>query len=105
MILGEKMSEVVDLEQICEDHNGEIYADPLHRIMHRPLGLGALIYAKLKRTGVDEVEVWWNHFEGSVTIIAGRYQGVVEERSMPDARTQQLAIVSDFARWVKNEVV
>lgn len=100
MILGEKQNDVIDMTQVCEDHNGEMYQNPIHLIMSRPLGLGALIYAKLVRADI-EGEVYWNHFEGSVTVvIPGRYQGVVRERDMPASRAQQLAIVEDFVKWV-----
>lgn len=100
MILGELMSEVVDLDTVVEDSNSELYMDEIAAIMKRPLGIGALVYAKMRRADI-EGEVWWNHFAGAIVIKSGRYQGVIKEKQLPDSRTAQVAIVDDFVRWLK----
>lgn len=70
MRIGEKMSEITDLDRICR-HNNDLYENYESILINKPLDTGRLLYAKL-RFAIDEdiqIEVWWNHFSNEITAI------------------------------------
>jgi hypothetical protein len=109
LIIGEKMSEWVVLDDLVWAANGDIYEDEEHERISEPLDLGRLIYVKL-RTGLDKdlyVEVYWNHITDIITVeivkAAGR-QFVAVFAPVQWARTDLLQRVDQFIDAVKDRV-
>lgn len=62
--IGERMSEHTDLDRVREDTIGDVYEGDVVFDFPR------LLYVKLKRALPNQqVEVWHNHFDETVTIV------------------------------------
>jgi hypothetical protein len=75
VVIGEKMSQVVDPDTVVYGTNGEVYEDETHRLTGRPLDTGRMLYVKLRKALPEyiEVEVIWDHFSDYLRVqIAGR---------------------------------
>lgn len=83
MIIGEKMSEVVDAESVVEGMDGRLYKDFYSHRMGSALHLAPTLYARLYRAIKEReghppglahsewsVEVWHNHASDTITVEA-----------------------------------
>lgn len=76
MLIGEKMSEVVDFKPLVYS-GSEIYEDYTHLAQLRPLDAGRMLYVKM-RNAIDEripIEVFWDHFKNLLTVRVGTEEG------------------------------
>ena len=101
MIVGEQMSEVVDLERVREDwRTGDMYEDAIHEFIRRPLALGPFIYARLAQSGKG-FEVYWNHFTRDITVTTPK--GIIvetNEEAFPIPRFDRIRYVNMFVEAV-----
>lgn len=102
--LGERMSGNIDLDKVVFDVRGDAYEDLIHRLMHRPLDTGRLLYVKLRNSFPEQVgvEIWWNHFHNVITVqIDGNYITFFKDEQR--ARLEHLFYIDDLVRRVKEE--
>lgn len=101
MIVGEHMSEVVDLSMVREDwRTGDMFQDPIHKFINRPLALGPFIYAKLAQHGKG-YEVYWNHFNREITVTTpGGIVVQTNEEAFPIPRFDRIRYVGMFVEAV-----
>jgi hypothetical protein len=102
LILGEAMSEIVDMDNVYEDPaTGDIYEDRTHFYMSRPLALGPLIFAKLRLHFGTGYEVFWNHFNQEVAVSTPTGSIVItNEEAFPIPRSDRLYYVNVFIEAV-----
>ena len=105
MLIGEKMSDVVDMKKLV--HVGiEVYENEVQAAIGRPLDAGRLLYVKL-REAIDDriaIEVYWDHFNNLLTATVGDeatgYQATFKEWKM--ARSDMIerinALIDDIKR-------
>lgn len=106
--LGERMSKIVNMEDIVIGEDGEVYATKIQKLIGKPIAPAALLYVHLRRAFPDmHVEVWWDHFSmilvaSIVTPYHQRYRVVWQEPH--GARVQVLEWVHEKIRVTKLEV-
>lgn len=110
MRIGEKQSELTDLDTLIEDELGELYEDLTHKLIGKPLDFGRFIYAKLRIELDDQIgeEVWWDHNSACahIEVVAGAATITtrVNEADCADSRQLFIAQVEQLVRHIKAEV-
>jgi hypothetical protein len=102
MIVGEIMSQVVELEYLYVDLiTNDIYENYTHYFIGRPLTLAPLIYAKLHIAAGQGYEVYWDHFRKEVTVVTptGKVHQTYEE-VFPIPRRDRIRYVDSFVEAV-----
>ena len=74
MDVGEKMSEITDVDAVVEGLSGLLYENRTAQMIGRPLDAGRMLYFYLhqvasQRDEIRDYEVYWNHALENFTIV------------------------------------
>jgi len=101
------MSEVMGEYGVSDavEHGGDLFEDEAHVAMDKPLDTGRLLYARLCLTILadTEVEVWFDHFDNTITAQLRRGDDVREVTfyDAPMARVEKLVYVNAIVNDAK----
>lgn len=105
MLIGEKQSELVDVEKCLFMPNGEVYENRIKKLLGTPLDTGRLFYAKLRYAFPRnvEVEVLWDHFHNElIGMVKGRdFEYFVDFVDPVMARTDKVVYIEQIVDSIK----
>jgi hypothetical protein len=106
MQIGEKMSKVVEFDELYYLANGDVYENYIAFLQDKPIDTGQLLYVLLRNELDDriEVEVIFDHFHNEVVAqVTGRNGGVSETRFIDEVRprAEKLDFVKRIVASVK----
>jgi hypothetical protein len=114
MIIGEKMSEVIDPETVVEGLDGRLYEDYYSKRMGRPLHTAPTLYARLYQAlktrlndaefSTGEIEVYQDHNKAVLTVVVQLRGAVIQqafnEEYFATSRTSVQKVVQDIVRRI-----
>jgi hypothetical protein len=101
MRIGERMSQITDLDSISQKHN-DLYEDLEAALQNKPLDTGRLLYAKLRFALPEDikVEVIWNHFDNSLLAMIwnNNFHRELRITDEPMARSEKVSYVDNIVQ-------